>query len=95
MCCQDIGMEFSIEKYAMLIMKNGKRHMTERMDLLNPEKIRTLGEKETYKYLAILEAGTIKHAEMKEIFKKEYVRRTTKLLETKLYSMNLLKGINT
>ena len=29
-------------------------------------KIRTLGEKETYKYLGILEADTIKHAKMKE-----------------------------
>ena len=30
------------------------------------KKIRTLGEKETYKYLGKLEADTIKHAEMKE-----------------------------
>ena len=29
-------------------------------------KIRTLGEKETYKYLGILEADIIKQAEMKE-----------------------------
>ena len=26
---QDIGMEFDIEKCAMLVMKSGKRHMTE------------------------------------------------------------------
>ena len=30
------------------------------------EKIRTLGEMETYKYLEILEENTIKHAEMKK-----------------------------
>ena len=30
------------------------------------KKIRTLGEKETYKYLVILEAGTIKQVERKE-----------------------------
>ena len=32
--------------------------------------MRTLGEKKTYKYLGILEAHTIKHAEMKEKIKK-------------------------
>ena len=47
-------------------MKSGKRHITERMELLKQEKIRTLGEKETYKYLGIMEADTIKQVEMKE-----------------------------
>ena len=46
---QDIGMEFGIEKYAMLDMKSGKRHMTDRMELPNHDKIRTLGENETNK----------------------------------------------
>ena len=32
------------------------------------EKIRMLGEKETYKYLGILEVDIIKHAKMKENF---------------------------
>ena len=41
----NIGMEFGIEKCATLIMKSGKRHMTERIELPNQEKIRTLGEK--------------------------------------------------
>ena len=68
--------------------------MTEGMELLNQEKIRMRGEKETYKYLGILEADTIKEAE-KEKIKKEYLRRTRKLFETKLYCRNLIKGINT
>ena len=37
-------------------MKIGKWHMTEGMEQPNQEKIRTLREKETYKYLGILEA---------------------------------------
>ena len=41
-------------------MKSGKRHMTERMELPAQDLIRTLGEKETYKYLGRLEADTIK-----------------------------------
>ena len=46
-------------------------------------------------YLGILEADTIKQVEMKGKIKKEYLRRTRKLLETKLFSRNLIKGINT
>ena len=41
---QDIGMEFCIGKCAMLVMKSGKRHMTDGMELLTHDKIRTLGE---------------------------------------------------
>ena len=57
---QDIGMEFDIEKCAMLIMKSGKRHLTDGIELPNQNKIRTLTENATYKYLGILEADTIK-----------------------------------
>ena len=56
-------MVFGIEQYAMLVMKSGKRHITDGMELSNQDKIRTLGEKETYKYLVILEADTMKQIE--------------------------------
>ena len=46
-------------------IKSEKRQMTEGIELPNQEKIRTIGEKEIYKYLGILEAGT-KQADMKE-----------------------------
>ena len=88
-------MEFGIEKCAMLVMKSGKRQLTDGMELPNKDKIKTLAENETYKYLGILEADTIKQAEMKEKIQKEYLSRTRKLLETKLNSRNLIKGINT
>ena len=41
-------------------MKSGKQHLTNGMELPNQDKIRTLREKETYKFLGILEADTIK-----------------------------------
>ena len=63
--CQDIVMKFDIEKCAMLVMKSGKQHIKEGVELPNQVVIRTLGEKETYKYLGILEANTIKQREMK------------------------------
>ena len=41
-------MEFGREKCAMLVMKSGKRHMADGMELPNHEEIRTLREYETY-----------------------------------------------
>ena len=41
-------------------MKSDKRHITEGVELPNQKIIRTLGEKDNYKYLGILEADTIK-----------------------------------
>ena len=88
-------MEFGIEKCAMLVMKSGERHLTDGMEPPNQDKIRTLGENETYKYWGILAADIIKQVEMKEKIQKGYLRRTRTLLETKLCSRNLIKGINT
>ena len=88
-------MEFDIEKCAILVMKSGKRHLTDGMELPNQDKIRTLGENETYKYLGILEGNTTKQVEMKDKIQKEYCRRTRKLLEIKLSCRTLIKGINT
>ena len=90
---KDIGMELGIEKCAMLVMKSGKRHLTDRMEQSDQDKIRTLAENETYKYLGNLEADTIKQEEMKDKIQKEYLRRTRKLLRTKLPNRNLIKGI--
>ena len=88
---QDIGMEFCIEKCSMLIMKSGKQLMTGGMERPNQEKIRTLGEKETYKYFIKLEASS---SDERKKIRKVHLRRTRKLLETKLESRNLIKGIN-
>ena len=61
---QIIGMEFNIEKCAMLLMKNVKRHIPEGVKLPN-QVIRMLEEKETYRYLGILKADIINQVEMK------------------------------
>ena len=44
----------------MLIMRSRKGQMTEEIELPNQQKVRTLIEKEIYKYLGILEVDTIK-----------------------------------
>ena len=65
------------------------------MELPIQGKMRTLGEKETYKYLSNLEADIIKQVEMKDKIQKEYYSRTRKRLETKLSSRNPFKGMST
>ena len=80
---QDIGMEFGIEKCSMLVMKSSKRHMTDGMELPNHGRIRTLEENETYKYLGIMEADTIKQVQMKDMIRNEYLRRTRKTTRDK------------
>ena len=70
---QDIGMEFGIEKCAMLVMKSEQRQLTDGMQLPNKDKIKTLAENEAYKYLGILEAGTIKQVGMKEKIQKKNI----------------------
>ena len=42
MYSQDIGMKFGIEKCALLVMKSGKRHLTDGIELPNQDKIRKL-----------------------------------------------------
>ena len=68
--------------------------MTEEIAQSNQDKVGTLKEMETYKYLGILEADTIKQAYNKENMEKEYFSSTRTLLETKLH-WNLIKEINT
>ena len=67
--------------------RNSKRNRTD-----NQECIKTLWSKRKLQYPGILEAGTIKQTEMK--VRKKYLRRTRKLLETKLCSRSLIKGMN-
>ena len=78
---QYIGMEFCKEKCAMIVMKSGKQHMTEEWN---------------YQIMTKLE-----HSENHQTTRngrqnsKRYLKRSRKLLETKLSCRNLIKGINT
>ena len=71
------------------------KDMNDGIELPNQDKIWTFGENETNKYLGILEVDTIKQVAMIDSIQKEYLRRTRKLLETKVSCRNLIKGINT
>ena len=52
-------MEFRIENCAILIKKIRKRQIMKGRELANQERIKTLGENETYKYLGIFEVKII------------------------------------
>ena len=75
----------------MQIFENRKSQISEGIELPKSERIRTLGEKETYKKLVILETDTIKQVEMKEKIK-EYLRWSKKLW-TKFSCRNFIKKL--
>ena len=85
---QDIRIEFGIEYCAMLIIKKGWRETMERIELPNQESIRILEEKKN------IWKVVFKQTEMKEKVRSKYLRKTRKLLETRLCSRNIFKGIN-
>ena len=80
---QDI---FRREKCGMLIKKSRKIEITEGIELRNQEWIWMIGEKENYKNLGVLEASTIKQAEIFENKKSIHEK-------IQLYNRNLIKGI--
>ena len=82
---EDIGMEFGIEKCAMLVMEKGKIVKSVGIELPDGEVIKSLQEGESYKYLAILEADKFLEEKMKLNVSKEYTRRLRKT--RKLFTM--------
>ena len=90
---QDIEMEFGIEKCAMLVMKRGKRHMTERIERPNQEKKSKRSEKR--KPINISEYWKLTPSN-KWKWKKKFKSITEKpKIEPKLYFRSLVKEINT
>ena len=62
---EHIGMEFGVEKYAMLLMEKGKIAKSVGMGLSDGKVIKSLQERESYKYLGILEADKVLEQKMK------------------------------
>ena len=51
-------------------------------------------EEDGYKYLGILETDGVKHEEMKDQIKKEYIRKVRNILKSKLNGGNIVSNIN-
>ena len=62
---KDIGMEFGIEKCAMLVMEKGEIVRSVGIELPDVKVIKSLQEGESYKYLGILEADKFLEEKMK------------------------------
>ena len=80
---EDIKMEFVLPKCGVLIMKGGKVVKSEGISM-----------PDGYKYLGILEADGVKHEEMKDQIKEEYIRRVRNILKSKLNGGNIISAIN-
>ena len=91
---EDIGMEFGIEKYAMLVMEKGKI-VKSVVELPNGKVIKSLQEGEGYKYSGILEADKFLEEKMTLNVSKEYIRGLKKVLKSKLNGAKLVRGVNT
>ena len=92
---EDIGMEFGIEKCAMLVMEKGKIVKSVGIELPDGKVSKSSQEGESYKYLGILEEEKFLEEKMKLNVSKEYIRRLRKGLKSKLNGGNLVHGINT
>ena len=79
---EDIKMEFGLTKCGVLIMKRGKVVKSEGISMLDGKMMKNIKEG-GYKYLGILEADGVKHEEMKDQIRKEYMRRVRNILKSK------------
>ena len=92
---EDIGMEFGIEKCAMLVMEKGKIVKSVGIELPDGKVVKWLQEGGSYKYLGILEADKFLEEKIKLNVSKECIRRLRKVLKSKLTGGNLVRGVNT
>ena len=85
---QDIGMEFGIKKFGVIIIKS-----TDGIELPSGERIEI--EEDGFKYMGILEHDRVKEKEMKDKFKNNYFRRAKLILKSKLNGRNKIMALNT
>ena len=91
---EDIGMEFGIQKCAMVKLIRGQIVESSGIALPNGAEIRSLEQSEEYKYLGILQSDDTKNKEMKQTTKKECFRRVRKVLKASLNGKNTIESIN-
>ena len=71
---RDIGMEFGLDKCAVLSIRNGVKVHYEGIGLPSGDVMKELDEN-GYKYLGVIEGADIMNREMKKKVKDEYLRR--------------------
>ena len=91
---EDIRIQFGIKKCGVLIMERGKVIRTDGIRLPGGQDMKEIDET-GYAYLGILETDKIKEKEMKEKFRKEYLRWLRLILRLKLNGRNKIMAVNT
>ena len=91
---KDIGMEFGMDKCAVLEIKSGVQVSCNGIVLPDDKTMQEV-EPEGYKYLGVLEGADIKMKDMKEKVRKEYLRRVKATAGSQLHAGNLLQAVNT
>ena len=90
----DIGMEFGIDKCATLEIRHGKQVECDGIELPGGEVMKEV-EEGGYKYLGVLEGACIKTKEMKDLVRKEYLRRVKLVAGSWLLGGNMVRAVNT
>ena len=91
---QDIGMEFGLNKCAVMEVKKGQMVDSSGIELPDGRKIPGLETEGSYKYLGMLEADSIKKHQMKKKTSQEYLKRVRQVLKSDLNAGNTVHAIN-
>jgi hypothetical protein len=90
---RDIRMEFGLDKCAMVEVKAGREVVCEGIELPDGQRIREVDE-DGYRYLGVLEGARFKTKEMKELVRREYLRRVRRVAGSRLNGGNLITAVN-
>ena len=90
----DICMSFGIDKCFVASLYRGQLVESPNAMLPSGDTICSLKNEESYRYLGILESGSIQHQTMKQHLTKEYIRRVRKILSTQLYGNHTVQAVN-
>ena len=87
-------MSFGVNKCCVASLHRGR--LVESSDIVLPcgDSICSLKTEESYRYLGILESGSIQHQTMKQHITREYRRWVRKILSTQLYGNYTVQAIN-
>ena len=89
-----IKMNFNVNKCAKLTIRRGKYSSSNNITLNAETTIRELEQHDTYKYLGVSEGAGLSHNKMKQMIRKEYIRRVRAVLQSQLNSRNKFMAIN-
>ena len=90
---EDLGMEFGLKKYEVVILKKGELVHFDGIHLPNQEITKEVDEN-LYNYLGILELDEIKEDQMEIKVTAEYKRKLRLILKSNLNGNNKIQAIN-